>query len=103
MHKIFSRKWILLFMCVFLALGFASCNLFGSDDDDDDSSSSSNTTTGSSESVTGSYTIDGETYVVSDGSVTNASGESVGSVNSGTVNISFESGGGMGDAFLRSP
>ena len=93
MHKIFSRKWILLFMCVFLALGFASCNLFGSDDDDDDSSSSSNTTTGSSESVTGSYTIDGETYVVSDGSVTNASGESVGSVNSGTVNISFESGG----------
>ena len=88
MRKIFSSKTRWFIALLLAAALLFSCSMFNSDDDDDNDTSSQ-----SSANLTGTYTIDGETYVVTNNGVTNSSGESVGNVNGGVISISFESDG----------
>ncbi len=88
MIKIFSSKTRWFIALLLAAALLFSCNMFNSDDDDDGATSSQ-----SSANLTGTYSIDGETYVVTNNGVTNSSGESVGNVNGGVISISFESDG----------
>ncbi|MBQ3824853.1 MAG: hypothetical protein II811_01815 [Spirochaetaceae bacterium] len=89
MIKIFSSKTRWFIVLLLAAALLFSCNMFNSDDDDDDDDTSSQ----SSANLTGTYSIDGETYIVTNNGVTNSSGESVGNVNGGVISISFESDG----------